>query len=468
MKKKLILFLMIMFLPYVINASEKCTIVSGNGKDIGSEIDCAGEHFYVIEDKEDSVRMLSKYNLDVGYEYNKVIITEERYNEIKELCLGSSYCKDMFNEDEFKGYTNIRDYNKNEDNSYIYYIYREIDSGVIKQNYKAIGAHGDEKGNPEFPEYGILSDFLYHFDGSFDELFGSVYGNKTFIDYDVHLSDFTSNDRMSIFDIMSSYKDYLNKNGSNVISFDMMSVKELNNLTLKLTNKNLPLEEWAMNIDEWEEREGIETEYYIVGSIKEFLPQGYEWIYNTTYWTKTGIPFFNSDGSINYNDSSDYMYFVDTLGNLCNAYGCEVALGAGVRPIIEIDKDSIKYNVVLPEEETKGSVEIVENENENLVSFRVFPKNGYKFEGVTLITESGEKIELTEKDIVVSDDGIMTISEDKFKMGYENVRLEVKWGEDIFNPKTGVKNIIGLMFTIMLVLASGLFIIKNYNKSLEI
>ena len=45
---------------------EKCNIISGNGLDLGSEIDCVGERFYVIETNDDYLKLLSKYNLYVG------------------------------------------------------------------------------------------------------------------------------------------------------------------------------------------------------------------------------------------------------------------------------------------------------------------------------------------------------------------------------------------------------------------
>ena len=456
---------MVMFLPYLVNASEKCTIVSGNGKDIGSEIDCAGEHFYVIEDKQNSLRMLAKYNLDIGYEYNKVIVSEERYNEIKELCSGSSYCNDVFEEEEFKGYTKVYDYYQNEDGNYTYMISNVINFDEIKQNPKAIGAHGGVKGEPEFPEYGILNGFPIN--GQIESsVEGEIYDDK-FLDFsteNINFRIYTTEGTISFY--LNDYKNELINKSYDIVNIDLLSVRELSNIIFSISSNKLPLKDWAQN--EWEEVDDLEHEgkYYIIGSIKEYLPEGYEWIYNTTYWTKTVLPvYYGNDGNYYV---SEQIYFIDTLGNLCNGAACNMMIGAGIRPVIEIDKASIKYNVVLPEEEMKGSVELVENENENLVSFRVFPKTGYKFEGVTLITDSGEKIELTEKEVIIDADGIMTISEDKFKMGYENVRLEVKWGEDIFNPKTGVKNITGLMFTILLILVSGLFVLKNYNKSYEI
>ena len=43
-----------------------CVVVSGDGTKLGDEIECAGEHFYVISNDGNKISMLSKYNLDVG------------------------------------------------------------------------------------------------------------------------------------------------------------------------------------------------------------------------------------------------------------------------------------------------------------------------------------------------------------------------------------------------------------------
>ena len=47
-----------------------CKIIKGDGINIGDEIECAGEYFYVIESNEDTISMLAKYNLDVGNYYD--------------------------------------------------------------------------------------------------------------------------------------------------------------------------------------------------------------------------------------------------------------------------------------------------------------------------------------------------------------------------------------------------------------
>ena len=57
-KQLLLVLLCILFLPCVANATEYCTVVSGQGKEIGSEIACGTEHFYIVENKNNTVKCL--------------------------------------------------------------------------------------------------------------------------------------------------------------------------------------------------------------------------------------------------------------------------------------------------------------------------------------------------------------------------------------------------------------------------
>ncbi len=72
MKKILFALITMLCLIGIVSAKEYCAIVSGDGTHIGDEIACGTEHFYVIESKDDNIKMLSKYNLYVGNNYNKI------------------------------------------------------------------------------------------------------------------------------------------------------------------------------------------------------------------------------------------------------------------------------------------------------------------------------------------------------------------------------------------------------------
>ena len=67
--KKLIYSMIIFMLCLGIANAKKCNVISGTGKNIGDEIVCGTEHFYVLENDGNTVKMLAKYNLYIGFNY---------------------------------------------------------------------------------------------------------------------------------------------------------------------------------------------------------------------------------------------------------------------------------------------------------------------------------------------------------------------------------------------------------------
>ena len=60
-----------------------------------------------------------------------------------------------------------------------------------------------------------------------------------------------------------------------------------------ITGKEIPLEEWYEEGVGWSEDPVTGDELYILGSIKELLPEEYSWLWGTTYWTRTVEPSFS-------------------------------------------------------------------------------------------------------------------------------------------------------------------------------
>ena len=54
----LTLLFIIMMTPILVNAKEYCEIVSGTGSEIGNEIACGSEHFYITDIKDNNITML--------------------------------------------------------------------------------------------------------------------------------------------------------------------------------------------------------------------------------------------------------------------------------------------------------------------------------------------------------------------------------------------------------------------------
>lgn len=800
MKNKFIIFIfvfLIVFIPFRISAKNKCNIVSGNGQDIGSEIDCAGERFYVVENKENSIRMLAKYNLDIGSVVNKVTVSAERYNEIIELCNLRPYCNDLFNEPEFVGNKQVLSNKSNDDGTHTYYILYNLTLPEIKQNILARGVQWDARGNPQFPEYGVIVDIpttfqetdediyeKYYIDfKKSDNIFYSMYSaevnntnnyleylqskyefnyystfsnaindvsdnsiginvesnkdkasigvytneqdevwivlledikiERTSIDVDVNInlaghkisvesttdnavvfdiysnviidgsingsgiyakttagkarclqlktggkliinggsyiadayyeanvldsiavsvnanstlianncymygthsalqnkgtvyidggiyesfghggiymagngyiknatirecdvhkefadgiktngngaamyiggsgtknkeiyidnceiyssskqiilrgtsneknntlyisnsklygldsgsitvridndthklyigtgnnfeatntdresvviltdetyaknySDFTQNDNIfySMYTTeaynINNYLKYLQSKGIIASEIDILTVKEISNIVYNITNSYLPLEEWG---NTFETKKGTIYElrnYYLIGSIKEQLhKEGYEWLYATTYWTRTAKE-----------NGSKYFYIVDSLGNLSNMSGYDIALGAGIRPVIEISKDIINYNL-MTETDSNGKIEIATDiEIGDTIVLTATPKNGYKLAKLIVKTESGKTIEVTRNNIIENNDGTISINPELFTMPVENVVIEAMF--EIINPKTGILNVITILFVGFIISVSGFFLVKKYNERYE-
>ena len=70
--KKIVLFLSLFFTSIIVANAELCIHVSGDGTNIGDEIACGTEHFYVISNDGENIRMMAKYNLYVGNDFYRV------------------------------------------------------------------------------------------------------------------------------------------------------------------------------------------------------------------------------------------------------------------------------------------------------------------------------------------------------------------------------------------------------------
>ena len=472
----MLLAILFVFVPFVVNAKENCTVVSGTGNDIGSEIACGSEHFYVIDSDDDNIRMLAKYNLDYGQTYSKIYVSDERWNELKNAygnVMTSGYVNyknEVLSEPEFEGYYHLQNSYVDEHSflvyrnvrssyeklifteerwnelvstynigqgvydsvSYDFGIYDEpefADSSIryikmsnreiaieksndepIKQSSKAIGAHGSVLGQPEYPEYGIVRSQYELGLASFNhtENYSGGY-NDVIIDEEELNDENNTNYLPSLKGYKNTLSDY------NIESIDLMTIKDLDNIVYKLTNNHLPLESWLTG---WQVVQGTHGEYNIMGSFKDYLPEGYEWLYGTTYWTKSNLG----------TDADRYEIFIDTLGNVCNDDFCTVSVGAGVRPVITVAREKVIYNITV-ESNDNGTVEVVRSsEAGKNVSFILRSREGFKLGSLVLKDDGGNTIEFTE--ISTDEEGNIIVSTNQFTMPLNNVRIIVNWVSD--------------------------------------
>jgi hypothetical protein len=175
MKTKLYLLLLLLIIPFYASAAgtgAHCDVIKGTGNDIGDEINCAGEHFYIIDKANNKTKMLAKYNLLNGVVRVDVEVSEERYNQLVDMYddgNGVPMKKAIMNEPEFSIYNEVMSITKNPHVSkgadgYYFIIYGEIPSksvsdekSLVHQSELAIGAHGNELGKPDPVQIGIFT-----------------------------------------------------------------------------------------------------------------------------------------------------------------------------------------------------------------------------------------------------------------------------------------------------------------------
>ena len=435
MKKLKYLLLAILFLPIMVSAKEYCTVVSGNGNEIGSEISCGGENFYIIDNEGSTLKLLAKYNLDAGYQFDEIVVSEERYNELittyrqcSTYNVNSCWFRDaIMNEEEFSGYQYM---DKENEENHSFVVYKPIQTRKLKQKEKAIGAHGNA-GHPEYPEYGVV---YMNARGDSD---GSPYGGNYFQDLDLYEEAFFGNYDGDNWFSLEDYEDYLYDQEIEIEGINLITVKEIDDIVFKASGSHLPLEEWAYN-GGTEVDSHFGSYYFVLGNMKEYLPAGYEWLYATTYWTRT-----------NYPQDVNGFYFVDTLGDLCTGSQCQLAV-AGIRPVIELDKDNIRFTIKT-QTDGNGTIEVVDSAaGGETITFRVSAKKDLKLSGLTIITDGGEKVEFNEEDITQNSDGTISISTNKFTMPYANVTIQARWS--VVNPYTSS----GLWLILIVLVVTGI------------
>lgn len=544
MKKSIILIvtlLTLFFIPTIVNAEGHCRVVSGNGSNLGSEVDCGGEHFYIFDKDNSNLRLLAKYNLLDGNEYERIVVSgynptfednekaqslinqgftyscgydiysdistciftnsfpeknktirfdaglrtyreilflPEVYDAIQnegyipiytsiestlfydstqsqkingeyyyyasgiKLYKNDNYIYEIHMADDSQCLLNLNEIQNTEEyqqkmaegysfqtsrmrviksGSYYYcgyYYEKNNESRVIKQSELAMGAHGEVRGIAEYPEYG---SFTANPLGLAQTDTSSIYTNNNYRDVLLTI-DFKYPMTISLL----LYRNYLESLNLNLSDINLITVNDLNNFTYKTANTYLPLDDWSSN---WQQGNHFGTNFNIIGSLKDHIPDDYSWIWATTYWTRT-------------RDSGSNVYFVDTWGDMCNGYYCSADVGAGLRPIITVSKNEILYNIV-KETDNNGEIEVVDNSAGNeTISFKVSPKKGYKLSKITITTENGDAIEFTEGDLIKNPDGTVSILNNQFTMPFENVTIKVDWKEEVIetiqeeNPQT--------------------------------
>ena len=453
MKKKLLFMITILFLlPCIVNAKEYCKVVSGNGKDTGSEIACGNEHFNIISSNENEIRMLAKYNLDVGENIYKEPIekdegdtrTDEQYCYDLAISKGGTARKDVFYNapgycfiaipvnnipgSEPLPYTSSHDSSpistyecnqviealatNDENYNYIYdhrqgkpqttCYYKKI-AKKLNQNEESISAHWNENDEFLYPQMGDV-----YVTGVGDE--GSsvqsdlVFDENSSEKYDGYFWDLSVRDKSQFSYILSAYTSTMNPYG--ITGINLITLEDVNKIIMQ-NNKSLSYE------DIYNASLTAQPPRYEFAFLQDYLTKQQDFLFNTTYWLRTG---YNKD----YQDELgvNNVVFIDSRGGICGStisreqnyiiagncsYKIELQLkssvGIGIRPVVTIPNESVEYQIKTLTD-GNGEIEVVDSSlGGEEITFKVTAKKGLKLKSIIVRTDSDEEIEFREEDI---------------------------------------------------------------------
>ena len=125
--KKFLLFIFLFFFSTSLIYASPCLVISGDGTHIGDEIACGTEHFYVLSNDGENIKMLSKYNLMAGATYTRIEF-DEVYTEYGDIYQNKSLQEKL--KEGYRVYYSLGKYDE-EKEMYIYYgalVYDEYDA----------------------------------------------------------------------------------------------------------------------------------------------------------------------------------------------------------------------------------------------------------------------------------------------------------------------------------------------------
>ncbi len=427
---------------------QKCSTVTGDGNNIGDEIVCGTEHFYVIDSNENEIKMLAKYNLNVGEEISKVKIDME----ITDSRTEEQYCNDLARE---VGGTSRRD---NFYNAPGYcFIVKSITSPAVYQREDAISAHWDENEIYQYPQVGDI--YISADNGSYNENSNGVITTKDFYineasgsKYDNFFYDLDiSNGNISGY--LNRYGIHFQNIGVTIKSIDMLTLEDISRI-IELNNLSIPYEDWFNHTRE------LAPPHYEFANLKDYLTEDQAFLYSTTYWLRAGYEKANTMLGVG------SIVFINTAGGVCGSgfvssnytgYNCQTflrlktALGAGLRPVVTIDRSQLKHKI--NKKAVCGLIEITEEAVAGeTIEFQVTCSHKYK---VIVTKADGTVIETTDNSFIMPD-------------GEINIDLECEIPESISdllkNPET--RDNILLLMLVMVASFASMVILRKKEKDL--
>ena len=405
---------------------EKCVIINGTGHDLGDEIACGSEHFYVLSNDGTNIRMLAKYNLHTGISIYKEKIEKEDGDTRSD----QEYCNDLATS---RGGTVKSDAFYTAPGYCFYKIILPI--GRVIQTEDSKSAHWDEELNYLYPQVGdvyMFTAFSYSQQNNVPTPISNISNieDTFFYDYTIDSSKayqffnaYLNYPATGVLLPLDLYKKRLIGYGVDVIDISMLSISELNDIVNTISGDYLPLKEWS---DDTESISGSSIDVTF-GSFKEVVPSKYKWLYSTTYWNST---FYDKYGGNISPSSSRKFVFTAEQGKICGA-GFSVCaptttLGCGIRPVITIPSNSIVYEIKTDTDD-HSEVEVIEYSKGNVpITFKTNISKNYKLDTITIKTDGNEEVTFTEGELTTNQDGSITINSNLFTMPYEDVTITVR------------------------------------------
>ena len=342
MKKKILMIILcIMFIPVLVNAKDNCTVVSGNGENIGDEIKCGTESFYIVKNDGDNLSLLAKYNLLVGDKIDYFDLDE--IQTFDTFWDASDFC---YEEAERQGYNAYYTYPMSVDNTGSWQnnyetkgcrVYERIEYDKVVQDERAVGTKL-VNGKSVLPLYGIVymnSNWEYEASG---EWYENEYDNNG--DLIISTTPFGK--------YLDGYKEELKRQNIDVQEVSFIHLSRTIELLEAVSGKEIEVDIEYPDEDEW--YEGDYEFFYGKMDIKDIVGEKNKWIYDTTYWLGSG--FIGDPDKIVEDIHNDY--YISNEGFLCAIGRGECTyfiypIGNGIRPLVIIPKSEVKKPIVNPE-----------------------------------------------------------------------------------------------------------------------
>ena len=401
-----------------------CKLVSGTGKNLGDEIDCNGEHFYVLSNDDNNIRMLAKYNLHTGISIYREKIEREEGDTRNDI----QYCDDLAIERHGK----VKRDNFYNTPGYCFYTI-QLPNYKIVQTEDSKSAHWDEDLNYLYPQVGDVymlsnSSGRIEYTGPEVQIGDTNFYNFNF-DIDnpyARISNFQQAYGSGATLFLYLYKERLKNHGAQVSDISLLPLDELDGIIHQISGNYLPLNDWGENVtvvQQGSTYSNYTTEIHF-GDLKPYIPEKYKWLYSTTYWNGT---VFRTSSPMTY--MNKYHVFTAEQGKLCGA-GFEycaptTTLGCGLRPVVTISASSLIYSIST-ETDDYSDIEVVSTSPaEEEITFKLSINQGRKLRSLTIRTDNNEEVTFTEGELINNPDGTISINSNRFTMPFSNVTIIV-------------------------------------------